>query len=66
MSKTVELQFQVEKDVFEALNLIKAVGDFLILANSPDTPALLEGTLSSFGNLLIDKAAQVAKVFGLD
>ena len=66
MSKTVALQFEVEKDVFEALNLIKAVGDFLILANSPDTPVLLENTLSSFGNLLIDKAGQVAGALGLD
>jgi hypothetical protein len=66
MSKVVKCEFQVEKDVFEALSLIRAVGDVLTIMGQANAPEPLERSLMSLGNLLIDKAGKLGESLGVE
>jgi hypothetical protein len=62
----LKIQEQSEKAVYEALALIKAVGDVLTFVNHSGAPDLMPETLTSLGNLFIDKAGEISRGIGLE
>jgi hypothetical protein len=66
MSERLKVEFQEEKDAFEALSIIKAVGDVLTIVGQTNAPEMLGGSLLSLGNLLVNKADELGKSLGVE
>lgn len=65
--KVPALQPETLREIGNSLRLLKALGDSLVcIGAAGEDVSLLDGTVAALGYLIIDKADEMGKIFGLD